>query len=261
MPLTIQYAPAKLVVVTIPKSGSTTLMAAFLMLAGFAKENPRRFMREQNSRTLVEQKGLVIKRMEPAEIKRLQAEFEDYYFVVVMRDPAKRLLSGYLNKINRYCKKFALPIYVWGRLRQFLANPSSWGDINCCNRYMRQHVSFESFVASLEQHGISWDRHFELQTIVAATETINYQEIIHLEVLDSALADLLARRGIDRGALDSLKDMGRFNATDSDNRQSLLTDSIQRRIASLYKNDYDFLRRFQNGRDSENPNPTSGALN
>ena len=259
--MTIRYAPAKLVIVTVPKSGSTTLIAAFLMLVGVVKENPRQFLRSPESITLFQQHGLEIKPMSASDIKRLQEEFRDFYFVTVMRDPAQRLLSGYLNKINRYCKRFALPIYLWGRLRQLFSNPSLWGDINCCNRYMRQFLSFEAFVAGLERHGIGWDSHFALQTEASAAGLINFQEVIHLEALDSALADLLARRGVERKILEPLKDMPHLNVTDDDDRQSLLTDSMKKRIASLYKRDYDFLRRFHNGLDSENPNPISGALN
>lgn len=185
--------------------------------------------------------------METSELKLLQSELEDYYFVTVMRDPAQRLLSGYLNKINRYCKRFARPIYLWGKLRQFLSGPNAWGDINCCNRYMRQLVSFERFVAGLERHGTDWDRHFSPQTALAETSLINYQEVIYLEVLDSALTDLLAKRGLEPEVLDRLHNLPRFNSTKRDTVQAPLTDSLLKRITALYKADYEFLDRWQIG--------------
>ncbi len=241
--VTIRYTPARLVITTIPKSGSTTLIATFLVLAGFGSENPWHFIRERGAASRLAEHGLTIKAMRIEEVKHLQKEFGDYYFATVMRDPAQRLVSGYFNKINRYCKRFARPIYFWGKLRQFLQGPSSWGDINCGNYYMRQFVRFEDFLAGLEQHGTGWDKHFAPQSILAGTKKINYQDLIRLEKLDTSLTDLLAMRGIDSMSLEKLRALQRFNVTEDTNRKTLLTNSILKRIEDLYQIDYCLLQR------------------
>lgn len=240
--MTIRFDPARLVVTAVPKSGSTTLIAAFLVLTGYREEYPRRFLRMPGSEALLAERGLVITRMALSELNKLQSELTDYRFVTVMRDPAERLLSGYFNKINRYCKRYARLTYLWGKLRQFFAGPTAWGDINYGNRFMRARVSFDRFVAGLERHGIAWDNHFALQTHLAGTQFVAYQEIVALESLDTSLRDLLVQRGMDAKLLAPLSELPRFNATGSENdRQLLLNGSLRARIEDLYRKDYEFL--------------------
>jgi hypothetical protein len=189
--------------------------------------------------------GLVINKLDAEEILKLRELYPDYLFVTVMRDPAERLVSGYFSKINRFCKKFARPLYAWGKLRQLLAGPTAWGDVNVGNRYMRKFISFDEFVAALEFYGTDWDAHFALQSKLNGIAQVNYDQVIRLESLDTDLLVLLKERGLPAETLSRLQSIPRLNKTGSSEKegQSLLTSQLQKRIAAIYRQDYEHLER------------------
>ncbi|MGD9916812.1 MAG: sulfotransferase family 2 domain-containing protein [Paenirhodobacter sp.] len=243
--LTIRFDPARLILVVIPKSGSTTLISAFLILAGLGEQaaTPRQFRRSEGSAALMAERGLAIDAIEREALAQLRSDLPDYRFVTVMRDPAQRFLSGYFSKINRFCKRFAKPVYYWGKLCQAFEGPKAWGDVNRGNAHMLRHVSFERFVAGFEEHGTEWDSHFALQSRMIGLAEIGYDRVIPLETLDADLPRILAELGVAPEVLARLTEMPRMNRTakDGDGRQALLTPEMRARIAALYREDYDSL--------------------
>ena len=244
---TIQYAPARLVIVTTPKVGSTTLISAFLTLAGFETHarDPRKSLRVSGINKQLKNKGLVIEGRNAENIARLRDDHPDYTFVVVMRDPIRRLVSGYLNKINRYCKLFSKQLYWWGKFRQFLEGPRSWGDVNRGNSYMRQFITSEDFVNRLQKTGTEWDKHFGIQSRMNGIKMIRYDRVLLLRELDQELPGVLADCGVPSEDITRLKWLPRHNpAKGSKELAQSSSPEMLALIKSLYQEDFDSLKEY-----------------
>lgn len=183
--LTVCYKPARLLVATTAKVGSTTLFARLLSVAGFpeAESDPRKFLRQSDTADKLKKAGLEIGHSSVENLVKLRTEHPDYMFVAIQRDPVKRLLSGYRNKTNRYCKRYMRMVYAYSKLRQFVKGPPDWGNINVGNSYMRKFLSLEQFVAGLERHGTNWDSHFATQESCIGTRQVAYDRFLRLEHL------------------------------------------------------------------------------
>lgn len=241
---TIKYDPARLVVVSSPKVGTTTLIGTFLSAAGFVDNvsNPRGFLRSGETEAKARAAGLTIRERPTREVIQMRAELQDYEFVLVVRDPVQRLVSGYRNKTNRYCKRFLKPAYYYGKLRQFMKGPPEWSDINCGNSYMRRFISLEEFVGGLEEHGTEWDNHFAQQTGLAGVDQINYEHVIRLEELDARLPEILAGRGLSGEALSRVSTTKRFNSTSGAGKPGAsIPQELVARIKALYEEDCVYL--------------------
>ena len=248
-PVTIRYTPARLVIVTAPKVGSTTLLSTFVTLAGFGTEgasDPRKFLRGPGNMDKVREAGLFVEDLSVEEIANLQAQSPDDAFVAIMRDPTLRLVSGYFNKMNRYCKRFNKPVYTLGKFRQFLAGPRYWDDINCGNKHMRKRVPIEDFVATFEQNGTDWDGHFASQSLMNGIGKISYDRVILLNELDDALPRLLAERGVSADALAELPTLPRLNSVSGSGAfANALSPGLKARIADLYKEDCANIEKYR----------------
>jgi hypothetical protein len=241
---TVLYKPARLMVVTSPKVGSTTILSIFVTLAGFEEhaKDPRKFLRMDSSAEKLADKGLTMVDMTAKEIADVREAHPDYTFVGVMRDPTQRLVSGYFNKINRFAKRFAKPVYFWGKLRQILAGPPKWDDINVGNGHMQKFISIEQFVSGMEEHGTEWDNHFALQSRMTGMKDVRYEHVLLLEDLNRVLPDILADCGVDAQDLARLPGVPRLNAVKgSRDFASTLGPDLQARIKALYQEDYDWL--------------------
>ena len=241
---TVLFAPAGLMVVTSPKVGSTTILSAFVTLAGFQDRahDPRKFLRTEGSAEMLAEQGLTAADMTAKEIADVRQAHPDYTFVGVMRDPTHRLVSGYFNKINRYSKRFAKTVYIWGKLRQFCEGPPKWDDINRGNNHMRKFISIEDFVTGMERHGTEWDEHFAMQSRMTGMSDVQYEHLLRLEDLDDALPVILADCGVAPEALARLPSIPRLNAVkDSRGLADSLSEDLQTRIKALYQEDYDWL--------------------
>jgi len=242
-PITILYRPARLLVVTTPKVGSTTLFSAFLTLAGFGAEahDPRKFLRTPDNTEKVQAEGLTIQHRPVKEIEEMRRDLTDYKFAVVMRDPVHRLVSGYINKTNRYCKRYSKTTYVYGKLRQLLRGPAKWSDINCGNEYMRRSLSLENFVSGLERHGTEWDSHFAGQSQVVGLDMVNYDRLLRLDELDHALPRLLDDCGVEAETMSRLATLPRLNrAPGSADLAGSISPDLVARIKQLYLSDFQY---------------------
>lgn len=240
--LVIRYEPARLTMVVIPKCGSTTLISTFLILAGLGDKAraPRQFRRSEGSTALMAAHGLTMEAMPLPALIALHETHPEDRLVTVMRDPAQRFLSGYFSKINRFAKRYAKPVYLWGKLCQAFEGPRAWGDVNRGNRHMLAHISFERFLRGFEEHGTEWDSHFASQARMIGLGRLRYDRIFALERLDSELIPALAEFGVPAEALARLEALPRMNRTSraGDGREALLTPEIRARIAKLYTDDH-----------------------
>ncbi|MCT2540975.1 sulfotransferase family protein [Sedimentimonas flavescens] len=245
----IHYAPAKLVVVLVPKCGSTTMIAAFLTLAGLGAHVPtaRNFIRSDEGRAQMHAAGLEVRPVRFEELAQMQQRDPGYRFLTVLRDPTERFVSGYFSKINRYAKRFARRAYLWGKLRQALSGPRAWPHIEQANRHIRKLIPFEQFVSGMERHGTEWDSHFRPQGQTVGHELIRYDRVLMLETLDAALIPTLQDLGFDTAELALLKTLPRKNPTQTPQttRGQLLTPDLRARIARLYHDDLRFLGQMQ----------------
>lgn len=247
---TIKYDPARLVVVSSPKVGSTTLIGTFLAAAGFVDtiSNPRVFLRSDDNEAKARAAGLTIEERDTDDVVQMRQDLQDYEFMLVFRDPVQRLTSAYRNKTNRYCKRFLKSAYYYGKLRQFMKGPPEWSDINCGNSYMRRFISLEEFVAGLEEHGVEWDNHYAQQTGLAAVDKITYDHIVRLEDLDASLPGILADRGLSEEALARVSSTQRFNSTSSaGSSKSAIPEELNARIKALYQDDVSYFDALDSG--------------
>ena len=245
----IHYAPAKLVVVLVPKCGSTTMIAAFLTLAGLGAHvsNARSFIRSSKGIAQMRAAGLEIRPMPFAELAQMQQSDPSYRVLTVLRDPTQRFLSGYFSKINRYAKRFDRGAYLWGKLRQGLRGPGAWPHIEQANRHIRKLITFDQFVSGMEQNGTEWDSHFRPQGQIIRQELIRYDRVLMLETLDEALVPALHDMGFSKSQLAALDSLPRKNPTQTSqsSRGQLLTPELRSRIARLYQDDLRFLGQMQ----------------
>ena len=245
----IHYAPAKLVVVLVPKCGSTTMIAAFLTLAGLGAHVPtaRNFIRSDEGKAQMRAAGLEVRPARFTELAQMQQNDPTYRFMTVLRDPTQRFVSGYFSKINRYAKRFARGAYLWGKLRQALSGPGAWPHIEQANRHIRKLIPFEQFVEGMERHGTEWDSHFRPQGRIVEQDLIRYDRVLMLETLDEALIPTLQDLGFGTAELEVLKTLPRKNPTKTSQatRGQLLTPDLRERIARRYQDDLRFLGQMQ----------------
>lgn len=245
----IHYAPAKLVVVLVPKCGSTTMIAAFLTLAGLGAHVPtaRNFIRSDEGKAQMRAAGLEVRSARFTELAQMQESDPAYRFLTVLRDPTQRFVSGYFSKINRCAKRFARRAYLWGKLRQALSGPGAWPHIEQANRQIRKLIPFEQFVSGMERHGTEWDSHFRPQGQIIGRELIRYDRVLMLETLDEALIPALQGLGLGSAQLMALESLPRKNPTKTPQakRGHLLTPDLQSRIARLYQDDLRFLGQMR----------------
>ncbi|MCE5973270.1 sulfotransferase family protein [Sinirhodobacter sp. WL0062] len=245
----IHYAPAKLVVVLVPKCGSTTMIAAFLTLAGLGAHalSTRNFIRSEEGRAQMLAAGLEVRVARFTELTQMQKSDPGYRFMTVLRDPTQRFVSGYFSKINRYAKRFARHAYLWGKLRQALSGLGAWPHIEQANRHIRKLIPFEQFVAGMERHGSEWNSHLSLQGRIIGEDLIRYDRVLMLETLDEALMPTLREMGFGTAQLAALETLPRKNPTLTPPaaRGQLVTPDLQARIARLYQGDLRLLGQMQ----------------
>lgn len=240
----IEFTPARLMHVALPKTGSTSLMACYLMMAGLAgsPDAVRPFLRSKDNKAVLRKAGLVFRRVDAAKLAQLREERPDWALLATVRNPYDRALSNWFSKINRYTKRFAPGLYAYGKLRQFLSGPRGWPDIGFANRPMQARLPFPAFLDGLIRHGIDFDNHFRQQADLLSIDTVRYDRLFRLEEFDATFLPALQELGVPADLTRRLSAIPHSNETGSRARAAaLLTDQARHQIEMLYDRDFRLL--------------------
>lgn len=240
----IEFTPARLMHVALPKTGSTSLIACYVMMAGLAQsaDAVRPFLRSAENRAKLRAAGLMFRRIDPAKLAPLRAERPDWALLATVRNPYDRALSNWFSKINRYAKQFEPRLYAYGKLRQLLSGPRGWPDIGYANRPMQARLPFPAFLDGLARHGIDFDNHFRQQADLLSLEMVRYDRLFRLEDFDTTFLPALRDLGVPPALTDRLAAIPHSNETGSRSRAlQSLTDQTRAQIEALYDRDFRLL--------------------
>lgn len=237
----ILYEPGRLMYVTTPKCGSSSMVNLFLTMAGFDPRDRqiRKLAWAASADGRLAERGLSIRQADTADMLAIRAEHPDHRLMANIRNPYDRVLSNYFNKLNRYAKRFDRPTYRYGKLRQFLEGPKSWPLVARGNAYMQRRLGFQALLDGLDRHGVGFDAHYALQCELLALDRLTYDRLFRLETLDADFRDAMAAAGLPARALARLRAMPRNNRTEYRGDQDrLLTPEARAIIARLYAADF-----------------------
>jgi len=164
-----------------------------------------------------------------------------FFFFSFVRNPYSRVVSCYCDKLNRYARAFARPVYYFGKLGQLTAlhrgpDESHRRELNC----MKYWIGFPDFVHGLARHGIDFDTHFMRQSDIVCPDLIPYDYIGKLESFDEDLAEITRRLGIPDTRSASDTSPARMNATAGRSKKLVsYTDPLRSVVGELYRTDFE----------------------
>ncbi len=229
-----------LVYVENPKAGSTSIHALFLALGKVESPLPARDVFDTPAMaTSLKAAGLDRLRIGADELSAFAEANRNACWFSVVRDPYRRTISNYFDKLSRYTLRFDKGTYWYGKFRQILRGPNGWAKHTVGIHYMQQRLTLDDFVAGLEHHGVSFDRHFDVQARQLRVGELPYGALIKLAELRRGLGKVLDRVGVTewQGYLDDTK---RLNATSyAQPPGSLLSAEAKAGIRRLYRADFE----------------------
>ncbi len=228
-----------LVFVWVPKCASRTLHRIFLDMHGVetSQQNASSFYRH-NAQMLQGQYGLSAKSLSTGEAIDLKTKHPEYKWFTIVRDPYRRSLSNYFNKINRFARLYRRDVYAWGKLRQFLGGPKAWKNSLSAMESMKKQISFEEMLLGLRKYGIRIDAHFMLQTEHCRFGEIEYDKIMRMEELTDSLPEFFESANADTSKLNLKKENRSIYASDHDAYFTPLAKEI---VEELYAGDFEKL--------------------
>lgn len=235
---------AKLIYVGLPKCGSSSIVAAFLRMSGFDPKprKVRSMAKKARSDGRLAAAQMEFKQCLPDEILRTFSDNPDYKVFASVRDPYARVVSGYFNKLNRYTKAYMKPTYYHGKLKQLLAGPGQWDRVEIGNKVAHRKLSFTQFLQNVEQIGVGFDPHFDLQVRLLDLEHVNYDKLIPMEELAEAFPQALRDFGVADEMILRLGKLPQANKRmDEKGEDAFLTPENKARIAVLYREDFEKL--------------------
>lgn len=231
----------KLAYVETPKVASTTLYAALLLTAGVPLEmsDPRKPMRTRWGRSKMRELGIRRGPVAAQELEELRARHDDYIWFAARREPLARLISGYRNKLHRYARRFDRRAYWRGQLDRFLEGRRAWGDSRYTALHVGQRIGFKDFVTALERYGLTFDKHFDLQSSQICMDSIRYHRLLRQEDLEADLRAMCAEIG---HAYPFPEGLPRLNPSSLPGAADITpSPDLVTRIRNLYAEDYDKL--------------------
>ncbi|MFQ5624830.1 MAG: sulfotransferase family 2 domain-containing protein, partial [Paracoccaceae bacterium] len=188
------------------------------------------------------EKGFRIERRGGRELADILSEFKDYRVVANIRNPYHRVLSSYLDKLNRYTRAFDRPVFYYGKMRQFLEGPASWKNNHRSMHHMQSRISFEALVDGLARHGVAFDNHFNLQVELLSLGRVEYDALFHLENLQEELLAGLRKFGVGDEFIGRLSEIPRKNTSKyNKSRDAFLTPPVREKIYDIYRRDFEAL--------------------
>jgi len=240
----IVYDPGRLIYVLGPKLGSTGTVDLFVRLAGIetAQGSVRGAAEEAMATGRFAAEGVQFLRGYHRRLRELRAAYPDYALFANIRDPYARILSNYYSKMNRYAARFAPGVFRYGKLHQVLKGPGRWTDNRHGNKAMHRRIPFLEMLRGLERHGIDFDPHFNLQSVVLDLADTPYDRLFRIETLDDELLPALAGRGVAPALLARVSGLNRRNQSAYDRDVgALFTPEACAIIERLYARDFDAL--------------------
>ena len=191
-----------------------------------------------NAQMLQSQHGLSAKSLSTEQAIDLKTKHPEYKWFTIVRDPYRRSLSNYFNKINRFARLYRRDAYIWGKVQQFLDGPKAWKTSLSARESMKKQISFEEMLLELRKHGIRIDTHFMLQTEHCRFGKIEYDKIMRMEELAEALPKFFESVNADTTNLNLRKENGTFYTNDYKDYYTPLAKEI---VEELYASDFEKL--------------------
>ena len=170
-----------------------------------SQQNATSFYRH-NAQMLQEQYGLSAKSLSTKQTIDLKNKHPEYKWFTIVRDPYRRSLSNYFNKLNRFTRRYRRDIYIWGKLQQFLGGPKAWKSSLSAMESMKRQISFEEMLLGLKKYGICIDGHYMLQTEHCRFGEIEYDKIMRMEELADSLPKFFESANADTTSLNLKKE-------------------------------------------------------
>ncbi|WP_421851617.1 sulfotransferase family 2 domain-containing protein [Oricola sp.] len=230
----------KLVYVVTEKVASTTLYYAMLQTAGMEEtsQNPRRWLRSAAARKRVRDSGVDIRKIDPQEISRLRVELADYFWFCAKRDPFRRVISGYKDKIHKTIRNGDFATYLLAEARGFGASfVSSKNRRDCRLDALHRSVDLARFMVLIERLGVGFDVHFEQQVRITRFGEVDYDFVVSVEDFDKdieTLHQILAGRSIDLKVPEV-----RLNQARLPSRPITLPEDFREKVVELYAPDFE----------------------
>jgi hypothetical protein len=179
----------------VPKCGSTTVHQLFLDVFGFKNESgPHHAIWSRDMQAEREQAGIESIRIKDAALDTFIADHPNYRFFTITRNPYSRCVSAYTNQLRRFAKKRHPTQYLSAKIQAKLAAlkssakfPSKSSKYDFLNNILSQRISFDELLENLDQHGPSFDKHFDLQVNMVKPDIIPYFRVLDLENLSEGL--------------------------------------------------------------------------
>ena len=147
---------------------------------------------------------------------------QDWFRFSLVRNPYKRLLSGYKDKILG------------------LGNPKkSSSFLKRINWHSSQPPSFDEFIQAIcSQRDDAMDWHWMPQSRLLMTDIIHYDFIGKLENFKQDMHTVLSRLNVDEEKIDALLSVS-LNRTKGDENQILISDKTAKMIYQKFQSDFD----------------------
>lgn len=236
----IEFLPARLLHVTPPKTGSTSLLRAYMELASLASAGTpvRSAYRAAKQSGGAVQAGLYLHLVETRRLEEFISYRQGWHVICTVRNPYDRAVSNWHSKLNRYAKKYDFMTYIIGKICQLLEGPSAWPHIERANIHMQKRIPFHSMILGLARNGVEFDNHFEQQSRLLMLDRIKYENMIRLETMEADLLQALAKSGVSADLLAKLAKFPHLNRTHQKSIQSPLLDAeIIALIDKIYTDD------------------------
>lgn len=232
--------PYRLIYRPLPKCASTTLFNLFADLGDSRRgTGPRDNLPFVTGVPPSDLGGSYVVACPIAALGDLSRRFADHVWFSVVRDPYDRVVSNYLNKLNRYARRFASRAYAWGYLAPLVHGRLAWPDQSERARWLRRLISFDDFVEGLAQHGTGWDSHVQPQTAHLHADLVRYHRLIKMERLAAGLGGLLADvAGPDR-ARAAIARLGCHNRSERAETADPWTPATRAIVADAYRGDFE----------------------
>lgn len=235
----IEFAPARVLHATPPKTGSTSLLLSYLRMAGIAVPGGpvRATLRAAEADGRAKAAGLMLHFVAADELAEFYAAKPGWRMLCTVRNPYDRIVSNWFSKLNRYAKAYDPASYWYGKLRQVLEGPKSWPHIERANAHIQTRISFAAMLEGLARHGVGFDSHFEQQSRLLALDRVRYDRMIRLEEMGTALPAALREVEVPQDLLARLDAVPHRNKSASAQRSALLDRAAVALIERIYTAD------------------------
>ncbi len=157
-------------------------------------------------------------------VRSIPDDLSKYTSLVVLRDPAERSLSAFLDKFSNQKEKYS-------GYEKFDLTPQG----------------FERFIGWLSEDGLDKDLHWDLQLNSIVFPMGFYTHVIRFEELNERLPKIMMDAGYSKTLFDEeaiKKKILRNKTYASDKREEWISPDVRRRLEKIYAKDYEIISRI-----------------